>query len=64
MQNWLEMGLLGTATYQLEYNIKLKANFPANIYLFKINNRNTRKRCEICSKITIKAPDHRGDVSC
>ena len=24
--------------------------FPVNIYLFKFNNRNTRKRCEICSK--------------
>ena len=23
------------------------------IYLFKVNNRNTRKRCEICSKLTI-----------
>ena len=21
--------------------------FPANIYLFKVNNRDTRKRCEI-----------------
>ena len=30
------------------------ANYPANIYLFKVNNRNTRKRCEICSKLTIK----------
>ena len=28
--------------------------FPANIYLFKVNNRNTRKGCEICSKLTIK----------
>ena len=28
--------------------------FPANIYLFKDNNRNSRKRCEICSKLTIK----------
>ena len=27
---------------------------PTNIYLFKLNNRNTRKRCEICSKLTIK----------
>ena len=26
------------------------------IYLFKINNRSTWKRCEICSKLTIKAP--------
>ena len=24
------------------------------IYLFKVNNRNTRTRCEICSKLTIK----------
>ena len=27
---------------------------PANIYLFKVNNRNTRRRYEICSKLTIK----------
>ena len=26
---------------------------PANIYLFKVNNRNNRKRCEICLKSTI-----------
>ena len=25
----------------------------ANNYLFKVNNRNTGKRCEICSKLTI-----------
>ena len=30
---------------------------PANIYLFKVNNRNTRKRCEIWSKLTIKTPE-------
>ena len=30
--------------------------FPANIYLLKFNNKNTRKRCEICSKLTIKTP--------
>ena len=23
-------------------------------YMFKVNNRNTRTRCEICSKLTIK----------
>ena len=28
--------------------------YPANIYLFKVNNRNTRKRSEINSKLTIK----------
>ena len=26
---------------------------PVNIYLFKVNNTSTRKRCEICSKLTI-----------
>ena len=32
---------------------------PAGIYLLKINNRNTRKRSEICSKLTIKIPERR-----
>ena len=30
---------------------------PVNICLFKVNNRNTRKRCEIYSKLTIKASE-------
>ena len=30
---------------------------PAGIYLLKFNNRNTRKRCEIFSKLTIKIPE-------
>ena len=38
---------------------KLLSQFPANIYLLKVNNRNTRKRCEICSKLTIKTPEQR-----
>ena len=37
--------------------------FLANIYFFKLNNRNTRKRCEICSKLTIKTPE-RGQRRC
>ena len=28
--------------------------YPAGNYMFKVNNRNTRTRCEICSKLTIK----------
>ena len=28
-------------------------------YMFKVNNRNTRARCEICSKLTIKTPERR-----
>ena len=30
-----------------------------NIYLFKMNNRNTKKRCEICSTLTMKTPERR-----
>ena len=30
-------------------------DYPANTYLLKVNNVKTRKRCEICSKLTIKA---------
>ena len=33
--------------------------FPAGIYLLKGNNRNTRARCDICSKLTIR---HQNDV--
>ena len=29
----------------------------ANIYLFKFNNRNTRKGYEMCSKLTMKTPE-------
>ena len=36
-----------------------EVNHPAGIYLFKVNNRNTRARCEICSKLTINTPERR-----
>ena len=29
----------------------------ASIYLFKVNNRNPRKRCEICSNLTQKTKE-------
>ena len=32
---------------------------PADVYLFKVNNRNIRKICETCSKLTIKTPERR-----
>ena len=34
----------------------------ANSYLFKVNKGNIRKRCEIYSKLTIKAPERCSDV--
>ena len=32
---------------------------PAGNYLFKINNSNTRTKCEICSELTVKTPERR-----
>ena len=32
---------------------------PAGIYLLKVNNRNTKTRCAICSKLTMKIPEQR-----
>ena len=35
----------------------MNKNNSANTYLFKVNSRNNRKSCEICSKLTIKTPE-------
>ena len=40
-----------------ELGVAAKFHLPPNIYLFKINIRNTRKMCERCSKLTIKTLD-------
>ena len=33
--------------------------YTVNVYLFKLNTRNTRKMCETCSKFTLKRPKWR-----
>ena len=43
-------------TCKKQNNTDKKGN-PANTYQFKLNNRNTNKWCEICSKLTIEAPE-------
>ena len=40
----------------------INTEYPAGNYMFKVNNRNTRTRCEICSKVTIKILDAIGVV--
>ena len=32
---------------------------PPSNYMFKVNNRNIRTRCEICSELTMKTPERR-----
>ena len=34
-------------------------NNPTEIYLFQVNNANTKTMCEICSKLAIKTPERR-----
>ena len=39
-------------------NVKyLSVTLLVDIYLFKVNNKNTRTMCEICSKLKIKTPE-------
>ena len=36
-----------------------EGTYPTGIYLLKVNNKSTKTRCEICSKLTIKTPERR-----
>ena len=40
-------------------NVNILEQVPGGIYQLKVNNRNTRARCEICSKLTIKTLERR-----
>ena len=33
--------------------------FTDSNYMYKVNNRKSRERCEVCSKLTIKTPEGR-----
>ena len=52
--NWAEKLLALTSVVILK-----SAMIPAGIYIFKVKNRNTRTRCEVCSKLTLKTPERR-----
>ena len=42
-------------TLSLKLDQAFQTNYlPMVIYLFKVNTRKTRARCEVCSKLTIK----------
>ena len=40
-------------------NVEKWGSNRANIYLFKFNKENARKRCEVCSNLMIKTPERR-----
>ena len=55
--------ILGNLVFLLLINVKqLASHIPANNYLFKGNNKNTRKRCKIYSRLIKKTSKHVIDV--
>ena len=45
--------------FQIYRNVLVKIVNPSGNYVFKVYNRNTRTRCEICSKLVIKTAEQR-----
>ena len=53
-------GLISAASLCLAVKMKwTRTAVLGNIYLFKDSNRNTSRRCKICLKLLIKAPEWR-----
>ena len=54
---------IGATHLTLSHTTKMieisQQTFPTNIYSFKVNNRNYRKRCETCLMLTRKTPEGR-----
>ena len=42
--------------WKIENRFRLFFSPCAHLYMFYVNNRNTRKRCEVCSMLTIMIP--------
>ena len=58
--HWANWNLTPTKRYSTLHWYLLKSlcyTMPVGIYMFKVHNRNTRTRCEICLKLTIKTPE-------
>ena len=53
---WMMLNKASAHLYTLGNNIYTRKNSLTNICLYIVNNSNTRKRWEICSKLTIKTP--------
>ena len=47
-----------TVLFSLYFIVMIYA-IPVGIYMFQFNIGNTRTRCEICSKVTIKTLERR-----
>ena len=43
----------------LSTTLNVNSHKLVSLYFFKVDNRTTRKRCERCSKLTLKTPERR-----
>ena len=50
------MGFIKSANFYLQTETRI---YWEIVYMFKLNNRNTRKMSEICSNLTIKTSERR-----
>ena len=49
-----------TATFYFYFFVVcVLGQYPVGIYMFRVNSRNIRTRCEVYSKLTIKKPERR-----
>ena len=57
----LDFKLREPRTNESKYLCKVSTSYrnPVGNYVFKVNNRDTRTRSEICSNLTIKTPESR-----
>ena len=53
---WMMLNKASAYLYTLGNDIYTGKNSMTNVYVFIVNNSNTRKRCELCSKLTLKLP--------
>ena len=56
-ENFVSMLNMICSSSKLAKELVTPTTYAANNYIFKVNDRNTRARCEICSKVTIKTPE-------
>ena len=59
---YLSLGWTVKASLGVNHTTGIRITYPAGNYMFKVNNKNTRTRCEICSKLTTKIPERRQGI--
>ena len=58
LNRWLHFRKGRNVTKKLWFKV-FSYQYPAGIYMLKVNNRNTRTRREISSKLTVRIPERR-----